>query len=306
MSVEPVRSKTGISEIADVLSKGVAALAIGVYGCGFLIVSLHDSRFGFTETNPFRPKILAAGTWFLIFTSIPVAIAIGLGRNWFSWRRFAGFLYPYYFACLSFSFLATRLFDTTAGVNASIPLKWVVVGLIAFVILLVLTDYKKGPAIVPIVSSVLLATLLISFDLRQILLHHVFDIENIAMWFFAVGIFTILEVHVRLRKFADAYEAVWKVAKTLTPILIALLVFASYYYPRMKSSWGGGSPIDVILFFNKDSAIKPNQTVSAQLIDESDAGFYVLGQGETRAIFIPRSSVALVYFSDKADSSLLK
>ena len=229
-----------------------------------------------------------------------------LGRDWFSWRRFAEFLYPYYFACLSFSFLAIRLFNSTAGVSSSIPLKWVGIGLIVFLVLLILTDYKKGPAIIPVISSVLLATLLVGFDLRQIVFHDVFDSENIGLWFFAIGIFTIFEIHIRFRKFRDAYEAVWKVAKTLTPILAALLVFASYYYPRMKSSWGGGSPINVILFFNKDSAIKPNQSVSAQLIDESDAGFYVLGPGETRAIFIPRSSVSLVYFSDKADSILLK
>ena len=74
--VEPVKTGVTLSQIADVSSKGVAGLVLAVYACGFLIVSLHDSKFGFTETNPFRPKILAAGTWFLIFTSIPVATAL--------------------------------------------------------------------------------------------------------------------------------------------------------------------------------------------------------------------------------------
>jgi hypothetical protein len=75
----------------------------------------------------------------------------------------------------------------------------------------------------------------------------------------------------------------------------------------MKASWGGGAPVNVVLYFNKDSAIKPNQNVSVQLVDESDAGFYIVAQGESRAIFVPRNSVSLVYFSDKpSDSTLLK
>jgi hypothetical protein len=71
---------------------------------------------------------------------------------------------------------------------------------------------------------------------------------------------------------------------------------------------GGGIPISVVMYFNKESAIKPNQNVSARLIDESDAGFYIVGPGERKAIFVPRNSVSLVYFSDdsSAASSLLK
>ena len=139
------------------------------------------------------------------------------------------------------------------------------------------------------------------------MLHHVFDNENLTLWFFIIGIVSMTEIHVRLRKFNDAYDAAWKVANTLTPLLAALLVFATYYYPHMKSAWGGGSPINVLVYFNKDSAIKPNQSVAVQLIDESHAGFYIVGKNETKAIFVPRNSVSLIYFSDNpGDTSLLK
>jgi hypothetical protein len=47
--------------------------------------------------------------------------------------------------------------------------------------------------------------------------------------------------------------------------------------------------------------------VSAQLVDESDGGLYIVGPNETKAIFVPRNVVALVYFSDRiADSALLR
>ncbi len=90
-------------------------------------------------------------------------------------------------------------------------------------------------------------------------------------------------------------------------MFVVLLVFAQYYYPHLKASWGGGAPVSVTIYFTKDSPITPNKAVSAQLVEESDEGFYIVGPKETRAIYVPRSVVALVYFSDKVvDSPLLR
>jgi hypothetical protein len=46
----------------------------------------------------------------------------------------------------------------------------------------------------------------------------------------------------------------------------------------------------------------PNQRWQVQLIEESDSGYYVLSKGEKRAVFIPRSAVALAYFSNAQPS----
>src|ERR1700690_3096815 len=80
----------------DLLSKGVAGFAIALYSCGFLIVSIHYSRYGFVGTNPFRPRIAAAGAWFFFLTAIPVFVvtrAKGLQK---SWIELAEFSYLYY------------------------------------------------------------------------------------------------------------------------------------------------------------------------------------------------------------------
>jgi len=37
---------------ADTLSKSVAGIAIALYACGFLVVSLYHAKFGFVGTNP--------------------------------------------------------------------------------------------------------------------------------------------------------------------------------------------------------------------------------------------------------------
>lgn len=34
------------------------------------------------------------------------------------------------------------------------------------------------------------------------------------------------------------------------------------------------------------------------MIDESEAGYYLVANGETKAMFIPRSAVAMVLFGD--------
>jgi hypothetical protein len=80
--------------------------------------------------------------------------------------------------------------------------------------------------------------------------------------------------------------------------ITGLLAFASFYYPHIKSSWGGGAPIPVTIYFTKDSIIMPSQSVGALLVDESDAGLYVVGKNDKKATFIPRSAVGLVYYSD--------
>jgi hypothetical protein len=51
--------------------------------------------------------------------------------------------------------------------------------------------------------------------------------------------------------------------------------------------------------------LSPNKSVQAQLIEESDEGFYIVGPKESKAIFVPRSAVAMVYFSDKPSESPL-
>lgn len=52
-----------------------AAFLLAAYVSGYLIVSIYDSSFGFTELNPLKPKILGAGVLFSFLTAIPVYTA---------------------------------------------------------------------------------------------------------------------------------------------------------------------------------------------------------------------------------------
>ena len=60
-------------------------------------------------------------------------------------------------------------------------------------------------------------------------------------------------------------------------------------------------------YFSKDSLSSPNKSVQPQLIEESDEGYYIVGPKESKAIFVPRSAVAMIYFADKTtDSPILQ
>jgi hypothetical protein len=89
----PDSTVTKMTPLVDLVSKMIASIAIAIYACGFLIVSLHNSTYGFGDTNPIRPRILAAGAWFILLTSIPASVAIGFVKGYgdkglVQWKRF--------------------------------------------------------------------------------------------------------------------------------------------------------------------------------------------------------------------------
>lgn len=299
------RLVTDLAPWADTLSKGVAAIAIALYACGFLIVSLHHSNYGFIGTNPFRPRILAAGAWFLFLSVVPILSLTGLrgATLRMSWLQLAEFSYPYYFGCIFLSLLASPLFSFSADSEwpwGPAPHRWwwslatiLVLGLLIFLI-----DLKKCPRVVTATASVVFVLVCLQYNVRAMTAGR-FEFTAVIMWFFAAGVLTVVELKVRSR------GGDWE--KTVFLLLGALFLFALFYYPHIKASWGGGAPVNVTIYFTKDSPISPNKAVSAQLVEESDEGYYIVGPNETRAIYVPRSAVALVYFSDKvSDSPLLR
>jgi hypothetical protein len=139
---------------------------------------------------------------------------------------------------------------------------------------------------------------------RRALGNHEFDLSSIALWFFGCAVLAFSEFRIRSPE-ELRHEGGW--SKPMAAFFIALLAFATWVYPHLKASWGGGTPANVTLYFSKDSLLSPTKAVQTQLIEESDEGFYIVGSKESKAIFVPRKDVALIYFSDKpADSVVLQ
>jgi hypothetical protein len=301
--VQPGGLPPVVGPTVELISKSLAALAIVLYGCGFLITSIHEFSYGFVETNPFRPRIASAGAWFILFMAIPLAIARGMLKHrhlwegkekW--WQNTGAILYAYYVACMFFGPAFFWMFDFYVVPTWASPPSdmWkVALGLVAFLVLLVLCIWKRVPWYMSATASIILVGQYILYAANDLFLLGRFQFSAIWLWFFTIGIIALFEMRVRSwrPKLGD-----W--AQTVFLILGALLIFASYYYPHIKSSWGGGAPIPITIYFTKDSTIMPNQSVGALLVDESDAGLYVVGKSDKRATFIPRSAIGMVYYSD--------
>jgi hypothetical protein len=301
------RKLADIAPWADSLSKGVAALAIGLYACGFLIVSIHHSKYGFIGINPFRPRILAAGAWFFFFTAIPASIAAKLKSM--PWIEVAQNAYAVWVACLGSSvpivYILFNRADYAPGASSQkFWWVWLIAILVSFGLLLYVAQSKKFPPAVSAVASIALALFFVLPAVAGLLVGHIFRLETVALWFFAVIVVTVVELKVRSKQ--NLIEAgQW--SKPLVTLFVILLTFAQYYYPHLKASWGGGAPIPVTIGFTRDSAISPTKAVSVELIDEADEGFYIVGEKESSAVYVPRSGVAFIYFSDKiSDSQLLR
>ncbi|HUL35456.1 MAG TPA: hypothetical protein VL128_16335 [Candidatus Eisenbacteria bacterium] len=287
----------------DTISKAVAAIVVALYACGFLIVSIYHSRFGFVGTNPFRPRVLAAGAWFFFFVGIPVSVTVnGKSRSWREIARNSTLLWIVsYSGSIPLGYL---LFDSTASYPIHLRL-WFWIALTGlWALLLVATKYSKLPPWVADSASVVLTLFYVADPLRRVLLGHEFGISTVALWFFIVTLVVIQEFKIRNRENLSI-DGGW--SKPLVTLFGILLAFSLYIYPHLKASWGGGTPADVTIYFTKDSLLSPNKATQAQLVEETDEGFYIVGQKESKAVFVPRSAVALIYFSDKAaDSPMLR
>jgi hypothetical protein len=302
----------------DVISRSVAVFAILLYGCGYLITSIYYSGYGFTETSPLRPRIVAAGAWFLLFAAVPFALVTRVLKsgNYLKakgdlWFEVPAFLYLYYLACAFLAFMAQWIFEFETDLRSQAT-AWEVwtpiaiitllsVGCMPFTGAMLFGPWKLARPVAAVCATTLVAWLVLSNE-HQLFTTGRFGFEAITLWMFGVGILAALEMRTRAwkMKLGD-----WTWSTTL--LLGTLLAFASFYYPHIKSSWGGGRPIPVTIYFTKDSVIMPGQSVNALLIDESDSGLYVVGKKDKKATFIPHSSVGLVYFSDNvSDFSLSK
>lgn len=292
---------SGFAPLADAASKGVAAFAIALYASGFLIVSLNHFRYGFVTTDPFRPRILAAGAWFFLLSAIPVTAA--LASKCSRWRDIA----DHSFFLFAFAVAATIPLTGVFDLEFDISWWWFLGYLIFAAAFTSIGILFKPPSWVRPVVSVIFPIFFIFHELKRMATTHSFEVGAVTLWFFGLAMTTLalFKIYGDEQKSTPGWATEW--SRPLGSLLLLLIIFAGAYYPHIKASLGGGAPINATIYFTKDSLVKPGHSVVAQVIEESDQGFYIAAPSETKALFIPRSDVALIYFSDKPNnSSLLK
>lgn len=297
------------------VTKITTVFLLAAYVAGYLIVSIYESSFGFTELNPLKPKILSAGILFSGLTFIPSYIARRIYSQPFpATRRVATALsltIAYLYAC---SVAAGGLSLITSqkpepGPLSKLPIKsfimailpgpqWIyslaviLISMILFLLVIKAKLISKPP------SSMIATSLLLLVINTSLLLfsEKVYGSAWIELWFFSAGlIFWALAkiiLNTQKRKVAD-----W--AAIISIPICALFCFERWVYPKVQSSWGGGRPVPVVLYLTKDSPLRPGESLPALLLAESENGFYFVEDTKSQAVFMPRAQVSMISFSDK-------
>jgi hypothetical protein len=171
---------------------------------------------------------------------------------------------------------------------------WVVVTGVTFLVAGPIYKWWKKRTLSVVIVLLTLVVLLPIHLVRAFTPGRGFTFDALILWVFAVAFAAINDLY----DFPNdvGWHTDWYTAVGFA--LILLTVFVSSMYPNIKASWGGGETLPVTLFLNANAPVMANQRWHVQLLEETDAGYYVLNKGERKAAFIPRSAVALVYFSD--------
>ena len=276
------------------------------YVCGYLIVSIYESSFGFTELNPFKPKILAAGILFMFLTLVGVLVAtVGFKEReeeTSEAQKFVNFSYSFLFYYYGTYIVASVIFAfLLAGTSKPvIPSGWVILSIAVLVGLTVFINLrwerqKRLKTVLGVTTGVaslasVAAWVVIEWKHRGML-----SAFPLHMWFFVTGILIFRFFKNAKKPGALTERANWN--QTAGTALALLFVFARWVYPGISIAWGGGEKTPVVLYFTKDSSLLPNQNLSVQLIEESENGFYFLMPESKSAVFIPRTFVSAVSFS---------
>jgi hypothetical protein len=300
----------------DSLSKVLAVALVFLYVSGFLITSLHNFQYGFSEMNPLRPRILAAGGWFAIFIAVPFTLVWELkkhsvlkdGSNNLS--KFAT-LVAAYMASAIFLISGTQglfAFDYTVSPVREAPFPWwlvilVVLGFLvalALVVFAVLLLRSKLPAWAASASILLFYGYIQWSAYYELFTKHSFRSNAMYFWILVAGGYIYYELNARTWTLRLGQ---WE--RTMVGVFILMTIFATVYYPRIMAKWGGGALIPIELTFSKDAPVRPDVQFDCSLIDETDAGFYVVGKGEPSATFIPRAEISSIYYGQGNGHSVL-
>jgi hypothetical protein len=282
-------------------SKGAALLALTCYAFGFIVVSVNDASFGFSELSPFKPRILSAGLLFSVLTAVPIMSAQWIFRTATATdylTKVAWVLSRCWLHLVASLILVAALkpiFVDVPGDTGRVPFwGWWLLTLAVLAILALtgfaVVSYEKFPGLVSLFFAALLG--LIGWWLFYDSSVHPSSVT--CLWFFAVGLTPVV-----LRRIAKQ-QGLSIPMDVAYPVMLAISFFPTHIYPRIKHSWGGGEPATVVAYFSQDARLFPGQQIRGKLLDESDQGFYLLLDDQTRALYVPRGAVAALFFSDHA------
>jgi hypothetical protein len=299
--------KNGLGNILDPLSKALGVLLLVAYGTGYLTVSLYYSSLGMGLTNAFKPEILTAGFVFLLLTASPmwgsyhsfkIEELRATNQSWdyvTTMAKGASQLFTFSVA-LSIPSSAIFVFSSYKPARWNTAIYLLIFALDAALWATIFSSQrieklvKRAPWILWIAIAIILLTW-ISLSINPGM---GFTQRRLSLWFFVCGFVPMLALTPNLNKNASRLNWPYQAMQ----IIVFLALFSIWVFPNIASQWGGGKPVQAVLTLAKDSVVLPQKSIRVRIVAQDDAGIYVLAEGGRKAVFIPRSSVGAIVFSN--------
>ena len=311
--------ENSLSGRIDTTARAGTMLLAAVYGSGFVIVTLHQARFGISAFDLLKPKIFAAGFTFigLVFLASLTAFRV-LRVGWWNigdspahddgqtkWALVTNTVLHFVaceFAALYVPFLFVE--GTTDATVSMRTLMWAtVVTATGFLIsLAVLIGWRRRNKRLEHLPRVINLGALAAG--AAVVACGLFNSPSsltgwFCIWFFATGLGAVRLHHVISRP-EKRLAAEWDRAAPLAFLVVS--VYSAVIYPNVRSSLGGGVPVHIVLYFRGQQPLFTGQTLDTNLLEENEKGYYVTSTIEQhRAYFIPRENVAVVKFERQKD-----
>lgn len=281
----------------------VGAGAVLMYVAGFLVLSLYYASFGITQINLFRPKTVAAGILFVVLAALPAIETLQVldirnkhkeGSVTLVWLFSTGL---WVLAAVGSNVLLRPFLVGTSIPESFFSWEAALIPSVAVIAAIPVIPRTKKWA-VPL--AIILFVLAFSWMAFSVFRTRDRTFWVMIGWFLWCGWLT-LQIRGGLREPQKLRAANWIFIVTLAMSLTTF--FGVQVYRRVPSGFGGGAPGPITVEFLDKSPLDGALRDQVWLIDETDAGFYVVQKEEARqAVFLPRTIVRVIYFGKEPES----
>lgn len=319
----------------DGFPKVTALFVATAYIAGYFIFSIHFARFGFSEQNPFKPRIFGAGATFLFLSSLPVSSVYAVERLNLEHvpaniRGFIQFFFLFIGAHLPA--ILPAMFSVS-GMDAGAELSrfhlWIIskdqsyflpsliICLGSFIVVLAISSIRGACLLLQRVDtwktqwiSALLVLITIATSLADagiayyLLPYHVPPYRSsylrVLLWSLLLTIVCYVVWKIR-NKHKENLSLLGNLRIVLLlPVISTFLWIYSYLVFSVipYAAWGGGH-VSVIIHVKNvldDPIYRQIGNDTANLLDERDDGLYISLNRTDKAIFLPKDKIEFLDF----------
>ncbi|MFY9561117.1 MAG: hypothetical protein WAQ52_12860 [Terriglobales bacterium] len=282
--------------------KHAAVIFAIIYGTGFLVLSIHHSRFGLETIESFKPKVFSAGLLFAVLAGVP-CIAMARTLALFGLRMPSvvvvegeGAKYVWLIWVLDFWWVAVGLRMGSSILFTPFELFPRYPGWLFYIVYCAVvaatsvwfTDLNRWPLRTNVIDLVFFASavvIIFRYNSRDFFLQ--------VIWFYVVGLVFLWLRFLKHKAKTQTYD--WE--RQGFALLGLVTIFAVLVYGHIYSAYGGGAPIRIDVTFTRPTSFSVNKTESGFLVDEDSHGYYVVHQEtDAETHFIPRDAVGEIVF----------